>query len=240
MFNRNALFGALWFWFLFTPASVSAIPITFEFKAIVSYGGLFDDNTTVPVGTVFHGRFSYDTELLPEYGYSPPSGRQFGFYTALPPFGIEAYIAGHAIVARRLGIGLIDNSPGNVGDMVDMTGKDLTIDGSLLTSGSFGFRLASAPGNFDVLDGVGLPLQYDVAAFDAHSSLNYGWLQRDGGQTGRILGFRVTEISTVDEPSSTALLLGGLLLTAATRSRTRRNTDDQSADSTRSKPVNSC
>ncbi|MFH1658354.1 MAG: PEP-CTERM sorting domain-containing protein [Pseudomonadota bacterium] len=182
-----------------------ASPSKFSFAATVTYtdGSL----SGVSVGRQFSGSFIYDPMTTPSYANSTMAYYQFG-----APSKIVANVAGHQVASTSLGIRVVNNFGGNVEDGIDISGGyPLSVDGTPLPNGSFGFVLHSKPGNTGVLTSTDLPLIYDVGAFDAHSSLNYGWLQRDGGQTGTILQFSVSSIAaSVPEPGTYAMMLAGL------------------------------
>jgi hypothetical protein len=180
----------------------SAAVVNFQFTGAVTYGG-----SLAAVGSQITGMFSYDAATLSSSSYGGFSG-----YTFPAPFGISANVGGHAVAANNLGISIWNNFGGNVEDMVDVAGGPVTVDGNSYADGSFGFRLASKPGSTNVLNSTALPSFFDVAAFDAGSTLNYGWLQSDGGPNGQLLQFSVNSIvSSVPVPATLWLLGSGLL-----------------------------
>jgi hypothetical protein len=161
----------------------------------------------ISAGTVFTGSFSYDPTTPEAYSYPGAA-----YYDLGTTSSITANIGGHLVSANRLGVRITDNFGGNVEDGVNISGGyPLSVGDEVYSSGSFGFTLQSKPGNKGVLTSTALPTSYDVSAFDL-VSFNYGWLQRDGGQHGTILGFSVNSITNaVPEPGTYALMLVGLV-----------------------------
>jgi hypothetical protein len=192
--------------------SLNAQAYQFEFTARVNYtdGSL----SGVSLGTVFSGAFSG------EGAYEPYTSFWRGYYQFAPGAQLTGSIAGHSVVASSPYAVVYDNMHGNVEDGFTISGGyPLVIDGKVLSDGVFGFNLTTKPGNTGVINGFGLPDEINVAAFDGHSSLTYGYLRRDGGQTGGILSFEVLSVSfpgatvssTVPEPASWAFMGVGLL-----------------------------
>jgi hypothetical protein len=175
--------------------------INFQFTGTVIDGGLL-----ASTGNQISGIFSYDTDTFPSTSVGNYANYQFS-----APYGISATVAGHTITTNNLSVSITDNFGGNIEDMVDMAGNSVSVDGNNYANGSFGFRLSSAPGNTNVLNDTTLPSSFDVAAFNAGPTQNYGWLQSDGGPTGQLLQFSVDSIAPVPLPPSLLLTLSGML-----------------------------
>jgi hypothetical protein len=183
----------------------NAASVTFDFSGEVTYGGSLST-----IGSPVTGSFSYDTNAAPSISFG-----NFANYSFSAPFGISAAVNGHTVEASLLSVTVVNNFGGNVEDTFEVDASQLFVDGVSYPNGSFGFVLASEPGHTGVFSSTALPSSLNVAAFDAGPSLNYGFLQRDGGPTGTLLQFSVNSItsnSPVPEPSSFALTALGLLL----------------------------
>lgn len=187
--------------FLLASGVASAAVVNFQFSGTVTYGG-----TLAATGSQIVGMFSYETDTLPSTSFDG-----YASYGLPAPFTLSASVAGHTVVTNNLRVSIWDNFGGNVEDMVDISGGPVAVDGSSYPNGSFGFRLASKPGNTGVLTGTSLPFSLDVTAFDAGSTLNYGWLQSDGGPSGQLLQFSVGSVTAVPIPSALILLASGML-----------------------------
>jgi hypothetical protein len=192
--------------------SLASQAYQFSFTGQITYTDGSLSNTTV--GQTFTGTFSGTN---PQDQYAAYGLQGMAYYT-FSSGQMQASISGHQIIGNSPRISLTDNFGGNVEDGFSASGGySLTIDTHVHANGSFGLVLNSAPGHTDVLRGTSLPTQIDVAQFDAQPSLNYGYVQRDGGQTGRVIGFSVLSVSmpAVPEPSMVWLALAGLGATAA-------------------------
>lgn len=202
--------------FLLASGVANAAVSNFQFTGTVTYGG-----DLAATGNQITGAFSYDTDALSSYTIGGHSS-----YSLPAPFGLSASVNGHSLVANNLHVDVWDNFGGNVEDMVDIYGGyPASVDGNLYPNGSFGFRLASKPGATNVLTGTALPSFFDVAAFNAGPTLNYGWLQRDGAPGGTLLQFSVDSIvlaAPVPEANTYAMFLAGLSLLGFTAYR-RKN-----------------
>lgn len=187
--------------FLLASGVASAAIVNFQFTGTVTYG-----STLAAIGSQIGGAFSYDTSTLPSS--STGSYASYGFSA---PFGFSASVAGHTVVTNNLSVTIWNNFGGNVEDMVNISGGPVLVDGSSYPNGSFGFQLASKPGNTGVLTSTALPSFFDVAAFDAGSTLNYGWLQSDGAPGGQLLQFSVDSVTPVPLPPALMLLVSGML-----------------------------
>lgn len=198
--------------------SLSAQAYEFDFTARVTYtdGSL----SGVSSGTVFSGHFLGNDPVNDYAGLPDPFNTQLASYS----FGsgeVTANIGGHSVSAQNPSVRIYDNMGGNVEDGFSMaSGYTMAVDGVTYESGALGFNLTTKPGNTGVINGLSLPGSIDVSTFDGHSSLTYGYMQRDGSQTGGILGFEVLSVSVVPEPSTVALMgLGLTALVAAARRR---------------------
>ncbi|MGY4515749.1 hypothetical protein [Lysobacter sp. HA18] len=154
------------------------------------------DASVTPVGSHVEGSFSYDDDTA--------AGINLPGYAAYQPASFMAgTVSGHSVVSDELGVEVFDNSAGNVEDVVVLSGHSIMVDDALYVDGSFGLSLASAAGNTDVLHGTGLPSFYPLADFDGNANgqqVTYGWVQKDGSQTGLIAHFRIDSIKGGHEP----------------------------------------
>jgi hypothetical protein len=172
---------------LFTGAA-EAETVTFQFKGTITYGSPM----AVPVGTQITGTFSYDTKTSPAVTY-----KGYASYQIPAPNIMSASVGSHKVVTENLSVSVWNHFKGNVEDMVDVTGGPVVLDGTTFSNSAFGFRLASGPHQNNVLNSTDLPQSFDVSKFDAGSSLTYGFLQSDGGQTGTLLQFTVDSIAVI-------------------------------------------
>jgi hypothetical protein len=187
------------------PGMVSAEIINFQLMGTITYGG-----TLATIGSPITGSFAYDTDAL-----LVVSMGEYAAYEFNAPFGFSGNASGHTIATNRLSVSIWNNFGGNVEDMIEVSGSyPVTVDGISYPNGSFGFRLASRPGNTTVLNNTALPYFFDVSAFDAGPTLNYGWLQRDGAPGGQLLQFSINSITPVPVPPAFMLMLSGLMVVA--------------------------
>jgi hypothetical protein len=206
-------------------AALSALALAaqayeFDFTARVTYtdGSL----SGVSTDTLLNGHFSAEGEANDYANFNWSDMAQYSFASGQ----VTAEVGGHTIFSAHPSIRLYDNLGGNVEDGFSMdSGYELVVDDTTYSQGAFGFNLTTVPGNTGVIHGLDLPSQVNVADFDGHSSLTYGYLQRDGGQGGGILGFQVlsVNVTSVPEPGSAALLAIGLLATAGVRRQRSTN-----------------
>ncbi|GAB1595618.1 hypothetical protein [Lysobacter claricitrinus] len=154
------------------------------------------DPAVTPVGSHVEGSFSYDDDTAP--GISLP-----GYAAYQPDSFVAGTVSGHSVVSDRLNVEVYDNYGGNVEDVAVVSGGPIMVDDALYVDGSFGLSFASAAGNTGVLHGTGLPTIYDLADFNSNvnaQQVAYGWVQKDGSQTGLIAHFRVDSITGGHEP----------------------------------------
>lgn len=205
--------------FALSALTLAAQAYEFDFTGRVTYadGSL----SGVTIGTLLQGNFSAEG---PSNSYSSFSWNDVASYSFTSGL-ISANIGGHLIEAKSPSIRIYDNLGGNVEDGFSMSsGYPLSVDGTTYLNGAFGFNLTTKPGNTAVIHNLELPAQVDVSTFDGHSSLTYGYMQRDGAPGGTILGFEVlsVSVSAVPEPSTAWFLILGLMGMAATcRQRSR-------------------
>lgn len=166
-----------------------AATVQFVYKGTVTYTD--QSLSGVAVGTVFTGTFSYDTATTADYDFGGSAN-----YTNLAPHQFTATVAGHQISSNGVSTYVVNNFGGNVEDGVTVSGGyPLSVDGGVFDNGSLGIVLYSGPGKTGVLSSTAQPLKLDVKAFDAGPSLNYGWIQKDGGDTGRLIAFTIDSIA---------------------------------------------
>lgn len=187
----------------------NAAIVNFQFSGTITYGG-----TLAATGSPLTGAFSYDTNTVPSF-----SSGGYASYGFPAPFALSASVSGHTVGTSNLSVSIWDNFGGNVEDMVNVSSGPVSVDGVSYPNGSFGFQLASKPGKTSVLTGTALPSHFDVTAFDAGSTLNYGWLQGDGAPGGQLLQFSVESITPVPLPSAMILLASGMLAIGMTLRR---------------------
>lgn len=173
---------------LILAGAAQAEVITFRFTGTVT---ATLDAATAPVGSQVEGTFSYDPDTvaaieLPGYAEYQPTAFMSGS------------VNGHPVTSDGLRVSVQDDFGGNVEDMVVLSGHPVMVGDALHIDGSFGLSLASHAGNTDVLHGTGLPTIYHLADFDSNvygQQVTYGWLQKDGSQTGTIAYFRIDSIT---------------------------------------------
>jgi hypothetical protein len=161
--------------------AASAEVRTFQFTGTVTFTS---DTAFAAVGTTIHGKFSYDTSTAPVISMDD-------YASYRPESFVSATVAGHTIVTDRLGVDVWNNF-GHANDIIDIFGFPVLVDSDLSVDGSFGFRLMTAPKVTTAINDTSLPVSYNVADFSPTQS--YGWLQRDGSQSGTILQFSVDSI----------------------------------------------
>ncbi len=201
------------FGFALTALTLTAQAYEFDFTGRVTYtdGSL----SGVSSGTLLQGRFFAEGPSNDYGSFTWDNMASYSFVSGQ----ISANISGHTISAKSPSIRIYDNLGGNVEDGFSMSsGYPLTVDGTTYLNGAFGFNLTTEPGNTGVIQNLGLPSQINVSAFDGHSSLTYGFMQRDGAPGGQILGFEVLSVNvpSVPEPRTAWLLIIGMLGMAAT------------------------
>jgi hypothetical protein len=102
----------------------------------------------------------------------------------------------HRATAKNLHVSIVNNSGGNVEDMIDVYGGGgVVLDGIRYPDGNAGFRLASGPGNTKVFRSVNLREQFKISDFDG---MNYGEVLMDGSSNGSLLQFTITSMKVVD------------------------------------------
>ncbi|MGH6649173.1 cellulose binding domain-containing protein [Aquabacterium sp.] len=191
MNHRNTVFGLALVGSIALGAAAHAATLRFVYKGTVIYTD--HSLSGVEVGTVFTGTFSYDTATVADYDFGSSAN-----YTNLAPHQFTATVAGHQISSNGVSTYVVDNFGGNVEDGVTISGGyPMSVDGGVFENGSLGLTVYSGPGQTGVLTSTAQPLNLDVKAFNAGNTLNYGWVQRDGGQTGGIIGFTIDNIARV-------------------------------------------
>lgn len=174
---------------LLLAGTASAQTITFQFSGLVTYGSPLG----VPPGTAVVGTFTYDVDT--------PTGGQtknYAYYQIQSPSAMTIKFGGHTVIADTLGIALMNNTKSNVGDLVDVNGASPVLDGTTLSSGDAGFRIASAANQNTALKSTKLPRKFKIDKFNAGPSMNYGYLQMDGGPTGMLLEFSMDSIDVIN------------------------------------------
>lgn len=187
--NRVKFFSLALAAILFLSGTANAEIVTFKFTGTVTYGGTF-----VTEGSKITGIFSYDTNYEP--ATSLPG---YADYTIPAPFVISGSVGDHIIMASNLKVLIMNNTGGNVEDLIQVYGGPVLVDNNLYTNGVFGLSLASKPGNSKALKGTKLPTCLSVRAFNAGSDQTYGLLQRDGAEGGQILQFTIDSIVAPEE-----------------------------------------
>lgn len=165
--------------------NASAETLTFRFSGVVTYGGAMG----VPVGTAVVGAYSYDTETSPAIDYNG-----FADYQIPAPASMTLSFSGHTVTSGALGVSVWNHFKGNVEDMINVTGGGVMLDDTAFPGGAVGFQLASSPRNNRALKGKKLPSSLEVGLFNAGPTLNYGFLQTDGGPQGMQLQFTVDSV----------------------------------------------
>jgi PEP-CTERM motif len=197
--------------------SLTAQAYEFDFTARVTYsdGSL----SGVVKGTEFGGRFVGNGPFDAYPGLSSAKQIEYHFLSG----GVTADIGGHTVSAESPSIRIYDNLGGNVEDGFSMSsGYTMTVDGTKYDSGAFGFNLTTTPGTTNVVNGLNLPDVIDVSAFNGHSSLTYGFMQRNGAQGGTILGFQVLSVIRPPVPEASTFALMGLGLLGVAGAAHRR------------------
>jgi hypothetical protein len=165
--------------------------ITFKFTGTVTYGGAL-----ASVGDKITGLVSYETNTLP---LNDLTG--YAYYKFPAPFVISASVGDHQIIANNPSVTVTDNFGGNIEDSVTVSGGSVAVDNTTLYSnGSFGFQIASNAGNTQALTNTNLPVFFDLTAFDAGPTQNYGQLQMDGSSDGQLLQFSIDSIVNPQQP----------------------------------------
>ena len=200
---KNLVFGCSLFVLAF-----AAHAYEFDFVGRVTYtdGSL----SSVAEGTLLQGHFQAEGPSSDYEGFGWTDLASYSFASGQ----VSVSINGHVVSASSPSIRIYDDAGSNVEDGFSMSsGYPLVVDGVTYQSGAFGFNLTTQPGNSGAIHGLALPAQINVADFDGHSSLTYGYMQRDGAPGGVILQFEVLSVavSAVPEPSTAGLLLAGLL-----------------------------
>jgi hypothetical protein len=202
MASRTQLLGAFFAGLSFCCGAAHA-----EVRQFFYTGAVLSTNLQgVKTDDLITGSFSYDTSATGNF--NPSAG--ITMYGGLP-YAMTATVGTHQFSSSRMDVYVINDFHGNIEDGLDIAGGyPLEFDGQSMLNGSVGISLSSAPDNPNVLSSGALPSSIDVNAFDGGSTLNYGWIQRDGSMSGGILSFKVLNITAIPEPSTGALWLLGL------------------------------
>lgn len=167
-------------------STVNAETITFKFKGLTTYGSPMG----IPDGTPVTGIFSYDPDTSPGI-----KSKNFANYQIQSPSIMKVTFAGHVVTSDLLDVSLMNNTKSNVGDLVDVNGLAPVLDGTTLSNGVVGFRIASIKNA--ALKSTKLPSNFKIRKFDAGPTMNYGYLQTDGGQNGMMIEFSMDSLDVI-------------------------------------------
>ena len=123
----------------------------FEYTGTVNYSS----DPSVAVGTQFKGQFAYD-DTLPNGDPMPG----YGMYQT--DSLISANVDGHAVDADHFTVRVRDNAD-DAFDIVEFYGEPVMIDSTVFPEGGLIIHLQTDAYVTNVVNGVGLPLSYDMS-----------------------------------------------------------------------------
>lgn len=171
-------------------ATVHAEVLTFRFT-----GRVTQSLPMAPEGSEVTGTFSYDTAAEPYLQSGEPNGPGPGDASYFAPSTIELKVNGHTVTSGITTVFIVNNSGGNVEDLIAINGELMVLDGTLFPEGNTGLVLGSAPGKTNVLRSTRPPRHFpNVHRFGGE---NYGYVLVGGGPNDTVLFFRIDRIVPV-------------------------------------------
>lgn len=207
---RAAFLGAAMF---ALSACAQAEIFTFNFTGTVTYS----DGTLAGVaeGTPINGQFSYDVHTWADKDPHYPEYAYYGFgresYLRLQ-LGSNTLLAGASNEApSNLSASVYNNTRSNAEDMFIISAYDARLNGATSTDSNLGFQLASQYGSTGALSSTALPRNFNLAAFDAGETLNYGWFMQYSRPDQLVMYYRIDSITNaIPEPQTWGMLVMGL------------------------------
>jgi hypothetical protein len=142
------------------------------------------EDASTPVGTTVHASFSYDDGTQ-----NTSDTNLFAFYD-LDAYWMTGSYGAHQVDGDLFHATVWNNFDGS--DSIDLYTYPPMLDGELMLDGTLGIHLYSP--SQDAINTQALPAYYDMSKWSR--ALSYGYVQRDGSQTGGIVRFSIDAIES--------------------------------------------